>query len=68
LASAPDLHHRRSGATAIYQLDVTPDGRYRADGDGPQQVNGFFPLHTSMGDVPNPLWQFDGSIDLLTAT
>ena len=52
--------------SAIYQLDVTPDGRYRADGDGPQQVNGFFPVHTATGDVSNPLWQFDGSVDLLT--
>jgi len=63
---------RLPGATAIgsaiYQLDVNPDGRYVADGDGPQEVNGFFPVHTSTGDVPNPLWQFDGSIDLLTAT
>jgi ABC-2 type transport system permease protein len=54
--------------SAIYQLDVNPDGRYVADGDGPQEVNGFFQVHTSMGDVPDPLWQFDGSIDLLTAT
>jgi ABC-2 type transport system permease protein len=52
--------------SAIYQLDVTPDGRYVADGDGPQQVNGFFQVHTSTGDVPNPLWQFDGTVDLLT--
>jgi ABC-2 type transport system permease protein len=52
--------------SAIYQLDVTPDGRYVADGDGPQAVNGFFQLHTSTGDAPNPLWQFDGSVDLLT--
>ncbi len=52
--------------SAIYQLDVTPDGRYVADGDGPQEVNGFFQLHTSTGDAPNPLWQFDGSVDLLT--
>jgi ABC-2 type transport system permease protein len=52
--------------SAIYQLDVTPDGRYVADGDGPQQVNGFFQVHTSVGDVPNPLWQFDGTVDLLT--
>jgi ABC-2 type transport system permease protein len=61
---------RLPGATAIgsaiYQLDVTPDGRYRADGDGPQQVNGFFQLRTATGDVPNPLWQFDGSVDLFT--
>jgi ABC-2 type transport system permease protein len=52
--------------SAIYQLDVTPDGRYVADGDGPQAVNGFFQVHTSTGDAPNPLWQFDGSVDLLT--
>jgi ABC-2 type transport system permease protein len=51
---------------AVYQLDVNPDGRYVADGDGPQEVNGFFQLHTSSGDVPNPLWQFDGLVDLLT--
>ena len=53
--------------SAIYQLDVSPDGHYVADGDGPQEVNGFFQVHTSSGDVPNPLWQFNGSIDLLTA-
>ena len=53
--------------SAIYQLDVHPDGRYVADGDGPQEVNGFFQIHTSTGDAPNPLWQFDGSIDLFTA-
>jgi ABC-2 type transport system permease protein len=61
---------RLPGATAtgsaIYQLDVTPDGRYVADGDGPQQVNGFFQVHIATGDAPNPLWQFDGQIDLLT--
>jgi ABC-2 type transport system permease protein len=52
--------------SAIYQLDVNPDGRYVADGDGPQDVNGFFQVHTSTGDAPNPLWQFDASVDLLT--
>jgi ABC-2 type transport system permease protein len=51
--------------SAIYQLDVTPDGRYVADGDGPQQVNGFFQVRSATGDVPNPLWQFDGTVDLL---
>jgi ABC-2 type transport system permease protein len=60
---------RLPGATAIgsaiYQLDVNPDGRYVADGDGPQEVNGFFQVHTATGDAPNPLWQFDGSVDLL---
>ena len=53
---------------AIYQLDVNPNGRYVADGDGPQEVNGYFILHTSAGDAPNPLWQFDGLIDLLAPT
>lgn len=52
--------------SAIYQLDVTPDGRYVADGDGPQAVNGFFQVQTATGDAPNPLWQFDGSVDLVT--
>ena len=50
---------------AIYQLNVNPNGRYVADGDGPQEVNGYFILHTSTGDAPNPLWQFDGLVDLL---
>ena len=61
---------RLPGATAIgsaiYQLDVTPDGRYVADGDGPPEVNGFFQVRTATGDAPNPLWKFDGSVDLLT--
>jgi ABC-2 type transport system permease protein len=54
--------------TAIYQLDVTADGRYVADGDGPKEVNGYFPVRTSTGDTPNPLWQFDGNVDLLTSS
>lgn len=62
---------RIPGATAvgsaIYQLDVSPDGRYVADGDGPQQVNGFFQVRTPTGDASNPLWQFDGSLDLLNS-
>ncbi|MER7555610.1 ABC transporter permease [Nocardioides sp. NPDC126508] len=57
------------GATAegnaIYQLDVLPDGRFTADGDGPKEVNGFFQVRTPTGDAPNPLWQFDGLVDLL---
>jgi ABC-2 type transport system permease protein len=52
--------------SAIYQLDVTADGRYVADGDGPKEVNGFFLVRTPRGDAPNPLWQLDGSVDLLT--
>lgn len=55
----------RATGSAIYQLDVTADGRYVADGDGPQQVNGFFQVRVPTGDVPNPLWQFDGSVDLI---
>ena len=54
--------------TAIYQLDVAPDGRYVADGDGPKQVNGYFMVHTPAGDVPNPLWQLDGLVDLPATT
>jgi len=54
--------------TAIYQLDVTPDGRYIADGDGPKEVNGYFQVRTRTGDAPNPLWQFDGNVDLLAKT
>ncbi|HWE91498.1 MAG TPA: ABC transporter permease [Pseudonocardiaceae bacterium] len=50
---------------AIYQLDVTANGRYIADGDGPQEVNGYFLVHTADGNRPNPLWQFDGNVDLL---
>jgi len=50
---------------AIYQIDVTPDGRYVADGDGPQEVNGYFLVRTPTGDAPNPLWQLDGAVDLL---
>jgi ABC-2 type transport system permease protein len=50
---------------AIYQLAVTSDGRYIADGDGPVQVNGYFLVRTSTGVASNPLWQFDGIVDLL---
>ncbi|HWD06371.1 MAG TPA: ABC transporter permease [Amycolatopsis sp.] len=50
---------------AIYQLDVTSDGRYVADGDGPKEVNGYFQVRTPEGDQPNPMWQFDGNVELL---
>jgi ABC-2 type transport system permease protein len=50
---------------AIYQLDLTPDGRYMADGDGPKEVNGYFLVRTDVGDAPNPLWQFDGNVELI---
>ena len=55
----------KATGSAIYQLDVTADGRFVADGDGPQSVNGFFQVHTQTGDAPNPLWQFDSTVDLL---
>ncbi|WP_030317536.1 ABC transporter permease [Streptomyces sp. NRRL B-3229] len=54
--------------TAVYQLDVGSDGRYVADGDGPKEVNGYFLVRTETGDAPNPLWQFDGNVDLLDTT
>ena len=51
--------------TALYQLDVTSDGRIEADGDGPKEVNGYFLVRTPTGDAPNPLWQFDGNVELV---
>ncbi|MEU7380912.1 ABC transporter permease [Streptomyces sp. NPDC042207] len=54
--------------TAIYQLDVTADGRFVADGDGPKEVNGYFLVRSPTGDTPNPLWQFDGNVELLATT
>ncbi|MFC1419087.1 ABC transporter permease [Streptacidiphilus cavernicola] len=53
---------------AIYQLDISANGRYVADGDGPKEVNGYFLVHTSHGDAPNPLWQFDGGVELLSSS
>ncbi|MFE9955076.1 ABC transporter permease [Micromonospora sp. NPDC005299] len=61
----PDVE---AAGTAIYQLDVTPDGRFVADGDGPKEVNGYFLVRTPTGDAPNPLWQFDGKVELLHTT
>ncbi|WP_405812768.1 ABC transporter permease [Streptomyces sp. NBC_01390] len=52
--------------SAVYQLDVTADGRFVADGDGPKEVNGYFLVRTPIGDAPNPLWQFDGNVELIT--
>ncbi|MGW6755499.1 ABC transporter permease [Streptomyces sp. NPDC055006] len=54
--------------SAIYQLDVTADGRFMADGDGPKEVNGYFLVRTPTGDGPNPLWQFDGNVELLSTS
>jgi ABC-2 type transport system permease protein len=59
----PDVE---AAGSAIYQLDVTADGRFIADGDGPKEVNGYFLVRTPIGDAPNPLWQFDGNVDLLS--
>jgi len=55
-------------AQAVYQLDVNANGRYVADGDGPNEVNGYFVVRTPNGTAPNPLWQFDGLVDLLAPT
>ncbi|WP_028801054.1 ABC transporter permease [Streptomyces sp. 142MFCol3.1] len=57
-----------AAGTAIYQLDVAPDGRFMADGDGPKEVNGYFLVRTPTGDAPNPLWQFDGNVELLASS
>jgi ABC-2 type transport system permease protein len=54
-----------AAGSAVYQLDVSADGRYVADGDGPKEVNGYFMVRTSAGDAPNLLWQFDGNVELL---
>ncbi|MFF0342676.1 ABC transporter permease [Kribbella sp. NPDC004875] len=56
-----------AAGSAIYQLDINPLGRYVSDGDGPKEVNGFFLVRTPSGDEPNPLWQFDGTVELLPA-
>ena len=31
-------------------------------------MNGYFQVRTPTGDAPNPLWQFDGNVDLLAST
>jgi ABC-2 type transport system permease protein len=54
--------------SAIYQLNINPNGRFGADGDGPKEVNGYFLVHAPYGDAPNPLWQFDGNVDLLATS
>lgn len=50
-------------ARALYQLEVSPDGRFVADGDGPNSVNGYWTIPTPRGPRTNPLWQFDGLLD-----
>jgi ABC-2 type transport system permease protein len=61
-----DLPGYNAPAQAIYQVDMSATGRYVADGDGPVEVNGYFLIVTDGKAVPNPLWQFDGNVDLLT--
>jgi ABC-2 type transport system permease protein len=39
---------------SLWLIDATPDGRYLADGDGAEEVNGFFQIHTSTADAPSP--------------
>ena len=51
--------------TPTYGPIVEAAQRAVADGDGPKEVNGFFLVRTANGDAPNPLWQFDGNVDLL---
>ncbi|MFI0187185.1 ABC transporter permease [Streptomyces sp. NPDC017082] len=58
----------RATGSAVYQLDITADGRFVADGDGPKEVNGYFLVRTPAGDAPNPLWQFDGTVELLSTS
>ncbi|MEU9124495.1 ABC transporter permease [Streptomyces sp. NPDC048506] len=58
----------QAAGQAVYQLDVTPDGRFMADGDGPKEVNGYFLVRTPEGDAPNPLWQFDGNVELVSTS
>lgn len=60
-----DVPGYNAPAQAVYQLNVTANGRYTADGDGPVQVNGYFLIITAGRAAPNPLWQFDGNVDLL---
>ena len=61
---APPRRRRPPGRPSTSSTSP-PDGRYVADGDGPKEVNGYFLVHTPTGDAPNPLWQFDGNVDLL---
>lgn len=50
---------------ATYALDVRADGCYRADGDGPIDLNGSATLVDASGNtVINPLWAFDGCFAL----
>lgn len=65
------VEYRNPGSTttgqAIYQVEVAPDGRIVADGDGPIPVNGYFTVETPTGPAANPMWQFDSLVDLLSA-
>jgi energy-coupling factor transporter ATP-binding protein EcfA2 len=57
-----------SGLYGHVPLDATADGRCIAEGDGPKEVNGYFLVRTPTGEAPNPLWQFDGNVDLLSTS
>ncbi|MDT4912110.1 MAG: type transport system permease protein [Pseudonocardiales bacterium] len=61
-------HVTAATGSAIYQLDVKADGRFVADGDGPKDVNGYYQVRTATGNEPNPLWQFDANVELLSTT
>lgn len=50
---------------ATYKLVVAANGCYRAEGDGPPDVNGQQTIVAKDGSsVTNPLWEFDGCFDL----
>lgn len=57
-----------AAAAAVHQLNVTSDGRFTADGGEPREVNAYFLVRTPQGDAPNPLWQFDGNVELPSTT
>ena len=68
-ASSPGTPRRQHGVgQAIYQLDVSAERavrrrRRRTEG-GQRLLPGAHPVR----DAPNPLWQFDGLVDLLSPT
>ncbi len=55
-----------SGVATLRSTSSIPARRpYIADGDGPKEVNATSLSAPRRGDAPNPLWQFDGLVDLL---
>ncbi|MBE1608161.1 hypothetical protein [Actinopolymorpha pittospori] len=67
-AQVEDLQGVNARGTAIYQVDVTAEGLYIADGDGPEEVNGYFQVRTPDWGRAQPLRQFDGNVDLLASS